>query len=119
MHRIFACMNWISLTEDNQLEQIKEESKKQPVVIFKHSTRCSISSMAKNRLERETPAENVSFYYLDLIRYRAISNKIAEEFHVHHESPQILLIKNGECTYDESHNGISMEEISSQAGVPM
>ncbi len=108
-------MNWIALTEGSQLEQIKEQSKQQPVVIFKHSTRCSISSMAKNRLERQTPADNTLFYYLDLIQYRAISNKIAEDFHVHHQSPQVLLIKNGECTYEESHNGISMEEITLEA----
>ena len=84
------------------------------MVIFKHSTTCSISSMAKNRLERETPATNTLFYYLDLRAYRAVSNKIAEEFHVHHESPQILLIKNGECTYEESHNGISMADIAAE-----
>ena len=107
-------MNWITLSEESQLEQIKEESRQQPVVIFKHSTTCSISAMAKNRLERETPAANTLFYYLDLKTYRAISNKIAEDFHVHHESPQILLIKNGECTYEESHNGISMKDIAEQ-----
>ncbi len=95
-------MNWIALTEDGQLEEIKEKSNQQPVVIFKHSTRCSISSMAKNRLERETPADNILFYYLDLIRYRPVSNKIAADFHVPHESPQILLIKNGECIYEEA-----------------
>ncbi len=72
--------------------------------------------MAKNRLEREIPAANTLFYYLDLIRYRPISNKIAEDFHVHHESPQILLIKNGECIYEESHNGISMADIADQLG---
>ena len=109
-------MNWIPLTEEAQLEQVKEQSTKQPVVIFKHSTRCSISSMAKSRLERETPAPNTLFYYLDLIAHRSLSNKVAELFHVHHESPQILLIKNGECTYDESHNGISMADIISESG---
>ena len=108
-------MNWIALTEETQLETIKEESKTQPIVIFKHSTRCNISSMSKNRLEREQAPDNVKFYYLDLIAHRAISNKIAEVFQVHHESPQVLLIKNGECTYDESHNGISMDEIAEQA----
>jgi len=108
-------MNWLDLTNEQQLETIVEQSKTQPVVIFKHSTRCSISSMAKNRIERETPPENVVFYYLDLIRYRSISNKIAEDFHVPHESPQVLLIKNGECIYEESHNGISMDEIAEQA----
>jgi bacillithiol system protein YtxJ len=107
-------MNWITITEESQLEKIKEQSKDQAVVIFKHSTRCSISTMAKNRLERETPAPNTIFYYLDLIRYRPISNKIAHDFQVHHESPQILLIKNGECTYEESHNGINMQEIATQ-----
>ena len=110
-------MNWIALTDEQQIEQIKEQSKQQPIVIFKHSTRCSISSMAKNRLEREVPANNVSFYYLDLLRYRPISNKIAEDFHVHHQSPQVLLIKNGEWTYEENHNGINMQEIAEQAGV--
>jgi bacillithiol system protein YtxJ len=108
-------MNWTPLTEEAQLETIKEESKEQPVVIFKHSTRCSISSMAKSRLEREEAPDDVKFYYLDLIAYRGLSNKIAEVFQVHHESPQVLVIKDGECTYDESHNGISMSELAEQA----
>ena len=94
------------------MQQINQESEQRPVVIFKHSTRCSISMMAKNRLEREAAPENTSFYYLDLLRYRHISNKIAETYSVHHESPQILVIKGGECTYEESHNGISMEDIA-------
>lgn len=108
-------MNWIALTDEAQLDTIVEESKSQPVVIFKHSTRCSISSMAKSRLDNEDQPDGVKFYYLDLIAYRPISNKVAEMFSVHHESPQVILIKNGECTYDESHNGINMEEIMEQA----
>ncbi|OJW82603.1 MAG: thioredoxin family protein [Bacteroidetes bacterium 46-16] len=108
-------MNWTELTEEAQLDKIKQESAQQAVVIFKHSTRCSISSMAKMRLEREQAPADIKFYYLDLIKYRAISNKIAELFSVWHESPQVLLIKNGECIYDESHNGISMQDIQEQA----
>ena len=107
-------MNWIPLTELAQLDLIKKQSFDSPQVIFKHSTRCSISSMALNRLERETPPTNTDFYFLDLIKYRAISNEIAEQFNVYHESPQILIIKNGECVYDESHQGISMFEIAEQ-----
>lgn len=110
-------MNWIDLNDEGQLTAIKEQSNTQPVVIFKHSTRCSISAMAKNRLDRETPGDNIAFYYLDLIKYRPISNLIAEEFKVHHESPQVLIIKNGECVYDDSHNGINMNDITEQAGV--
>jgi len=109
-------MNWIALTEEPQLEQIKEQSKQRSVVIFKHSTRCSISSMAKNRLERETPPADIPFYYLDLIAYRSLSNRIAADFQVQHQSPQILIIKNGECIYEESHNGINMQDIEEQSG---
>ena len=107
-------MNWMELTEEQQLEQIITQSKEKPIVIFKHSTRCSISAMAKNRLERETAPDGISFYYLDLIRFRAISNKIAEDFKVYHQSPQVLVIKNGDCTYEESHNGISMTDIAAE-----
>lgn len=108
-------MDWIQLTAATQLAEIKELSKSKPQVIFKHSTRCSISGVAKNRLERSKVPGNVDFYFLDLIRNREISNKIAEDFSVYHESPQVLLIKNGECVYDESHSGISMDEIEEQA----
>lgn len=107
-------MNWIKLTSAEQLTEIKERSNSKPQVIFKHSTRCSVSSMAKNRLERSEPPQNADFYYLDLIAYRSISNQIADEFQVYHESPQVLVIKNGACVYDESHSAISMDEISDQ-----
>lgn len=108
-------MDWKSLTAENQLDEIKERSQQKPQVIFKHSTRCSISSVAKSRLERAKAPEDVDFYFLDLIKYRDISNKIESDFKVHHESPQVLLIKNGECVYEESHNGISMDEIEEQS----
>ncbi len=108
-------MNWIVLSEEDQLEKIKEQSRQQPVVVFKHSTRCSISSMAKNRLERETAPADTAFYFLDLLRHRSLSNKIASDFQVHHESPQILVIKNGECIYEDSHNGINMRDIAEQS----
>ncbi|OSZ81853.1 thioredoxin family protein [Chitinophagaceae bacterium IBVUCB1] len=108
-------MNWIDLSDEAQLASIKQESATQPVVIFKHSTRCSISVMVKNRLDKAEQPDGIKFYYLDLLQHRNISNKVAEDFHVHHESPQVLLIKNGECIYDESHNGIFVEEIAEQA----
>ena len=109
-------MNWKSLTDTAEIDVIKEASFTKPQIIFKHSTRCSISSMAKSRLERATPAENTQFHYLDLIAHRDISALVADTFGVAHESPQILLINKGECVYDESHSGISMDEIAEQAG---
>ncbi len=108
-------MNWINLTEETQLEKIKDLSADKTQVIFKHSTRCSISSMAKNRLDKASTPSDIDFYYLDLIAYRNLSAKIVEQFNVTHESPQVLVIKNGSCIYDESHNGISMDDIIEQA----
>jgi bacillithiol system protein YtxJ len=107
-------MNWIHLTTEEQLENIKLKSATNPQVIFKHSTTCSISKMAFSRFERADAPDSIDFYYLDLLTYRPISNAIAEVFQVHHESPQILLIKNGECVYDESHYGIMMDELLEQ-----
>ncbi|MEO7444297.1 MAG: bacillithiol system redox-active protein YtxJ [Ferruginibacter sp.] len=109
-------MNWIPLEEEKTLDIIKENSNLKPQVIFKHSVRCSISSMAKSRLDRSPDREDIDFYYLDLIRHRSLSGKIAEEFKVEHESPQVLLIKNGACVYDDSHNSISMNDLVEQAG---
>lgn len=108
-------MNWKELTDEKQLEEIKKLSTSTPQLIFKHSTRCSISGMAKNRLERGPVPQGIDFYYLDLLRYRNISNKLESEFMVNHESPQVLLIRNGEVIYDESHSGISLQEIEEQA----
>ncbi|WP_207496802.1 bacillithiol system redox-active protein YtxJ [Aridibaculum aurantiacum] len=110
-------MNWIPLTDESQLQDIVLKSNSKPQVIFKHSTRCSISSMAKSRLERSSVPEDADFYYLDLIAYRNISNKIAQDFNVYHESPQVLVIRNGECVYDESHGSIDMEEIREQVTI--
>jgi bacillithiol system protein YtxJ len=108
-------MNWIPLTSENQLSDIVTKSSEKPQVIFKHSTRCSTSSMVLNRLERSDSSDTVDFYFLDLIQYRHISALIAENFHVAHESPQVLVIKNGNCTFDESHFAIQMDEILEQS----
>jgi len=108
-------MNWIPLQTSEQLEDIIQKSTIRAQVIFKHSTRCSISGLAKSRLDKETAPENSDFYFLDLISNRHLSNKVAELFKVYHESPQVLVIRDGVCIYDESHMGISMKEISSQA----
>jgi bacillithiol system protein YtxJ len=110
-------MAWISLTSDTQLNEIVAKSAERPQVIFKHSTRCSISSVAQQRLQKGNLPEDIDFYHLDLLAYRSISNKVAELFQVHHESPQVLVIKDGKCIYDESHMAISMNDIVEQAKV--
>ena len=104
-------MNWREFTSESALDDIKMRSAEKPQVIFKHSTRCSISSMAKSRLERAVAPDGIEFNYLDLIAHRNVSAKIAEVFDVEHASPQVLIIKDGTCIYDESHSAINMDEI--------
>ncbi|MES2448640.1 MAG: bacillithiol system redox-active protein YtxJ [Bacteroidota bacterium] len=105
-------MQWTSLTDTAQLDEIKKQSGYS--VIFKHSTRCSVSLMAKRGFESDWDVipENTALYFLDLISHRDISAQIAELFQVHHESPQVLLIKDGECIFDASHSDISADEIA-------
>jgi bacillithiol system protein YtxJ len=102
-------MNWIALTDYSQIQKALEQS--EPFLVFKHSTRCSISSMAKSRFERNYELESVQAFYLDLIAYREISNQLSADFGIKHQSPQLLLIQSGTCTYNASHNSIDLEEI--------
>ncbi|HZH37352.1 MAG TPA: bacillithiol system redox-active protein YtxJ [Flavisolibacter sp.] len=110
-------MQWNHLTDEEQLKALIAKSSSQPQVIFKHSTRCSISSVAYQRLQKAKQPDDIDFYYLDLIAHRPLSNKIADLFKVHHESPQVLVIKDGKCIYDESHLAISMTDIVDGARV--
>jgi bacillithiol system protein YtxJ len=107
-------MNWTELNSKQQIEEIKKESESQPVLIFKHSTRCAVSSTALNRLERNWKPEEVAplkMYYLDLLSHRNVSQSIAESFDVEHESPQVLILKNGNPIYVRSHLAIAFDEI--------
>lgn len=108
-------MHWIHLTDEEQLKQIITKSQSRPQVIFKHSTRCSISAVALQRLQKAAQPWDIDFYFLDLLAYRGLSNRVAETFKVHHESPQVLLIRDGGCIYEESHMGISMNDILDHA----
>lgn len=107
-------MNWRMLREERQLSEINQESVEKFVVIFKHSTRCSTSALAINRLEREWQENEMKDfvpYFVDIINCRNISNYIALQYAVEHESPQVLVIKGGQCVYHTSHLGISYAEI--------
>ncbi|MCO5937164.1 bacillithiol system redox-active protein YtxJ [Mucilaginibacter sp. RB4R14] len=106
-------MEWISLDTADQIDNIKQQAGYS--LIFKHSTRCSISMMAKRRFEMdwENLPSDMPLYFLDLIKHRDLSAKVAEDFSVHHESPQMLLIKDGECVLDQSHGSISVDEAMS------
>ena len=110
-------MNWLMLIDRKQLTELDQQSfdnSVKGVLIFKHSTRCSISDLALNRLERTWGAADkiLPVYYLDLLKYQSLSAEIAFKYHVMHESPQILIIKDGKCIYSASHSSISFQEIN-------
>lgn len=106
-------MTWLPLTAPEQIAQLVERSHQVPCLIFKHSTHCSISSIAKYRLEEDWPfgPDELSCYFLDLLAHRSTSNAVAAQLQVHHESPQIILLLKGEVILDASHLGISVAEI--------
>lgn len=101
-------VNWIPLRTLEQLDKIATLSKTETVVIFKHSTRCGISRNVLKMFEKSFDKElsKLKVYYLDLLNYRAISDEIAKQFHVIHQSPQLLVIKNEVVVVHASHYDI-------------
>jgi bacillithiol system protein YtxJ len=109
-------MKWNTLHQVSQLENIYKESAGQPVLIFKHSTRCSTSRLVLDRLQRnwkEEEMKEVKLYFLDLLTYRDISNAIQQYYGVVHQSPQVLIIRNGQSVFNCSHFSIDYAELKS------
>lgn len=104
---------WVSLVDKGQLDEIEELSKIRPQAVFKHSTTCGVSRMVLNMFKSSYGLEpsQMDFYFLDLHAYRDISNAIADKFGVVHQSPQLLIIKNGVVVSHSSHGGISEIEL--------
>lgn len=104
---------WQPLKKEAQLEEIKEASYQKPQLIFKHSVTCGISAQANHTLEASTEelAEKFDLHYLDLLSFRSVSNKVADEFEVRHQSPQVLLVKEGKVIYHTSHFSIQPAKI--------
>lgn len=113
-------MNWIRIEAQGQLQEVDAISEKHYAIIYKHSTRCGISSASLRRLEEEyqtSPDTGIVHYFLDILKFREISSAIAERYGVKHESPQILLIRNGQCVYHRSHQAISYDSVRKQIQV--
>ncbi|MEZ4758030.1 MAG: bacillithiol system redox-active protein YtxJ [Flavobacteriales bacterium] len=106
-------MNWLPLNDPAQLAEIDQLSISRPVLILKHSTRCNISAAALARLDRSgTPERLEPAYYLDLLRFRPLSNAIEARYGIAHASPQVLIIRNGKCVFDTSHFGIVFRDVA-------
>ncbi|MCX7552161.1 bacillithiol system redox-active protein YtxJ [Xanthomarina sp. F2636L] len=103
---------WIALTSVPQLDEVAKKSKTKTQVIFKHSTRCGISRMVMNQfIDAYDVNVNLDLYYLDLLNYRDVSNETGYKFQVMHESPQLLIIKNGVVVAHASHGSINSLDI--------
>ena len=107
-------LSWTPLISVEEINTIKEISKNQSILIFKHSTRCGISRMVMKQFESLFNEENkhLKVYYLDLLNFREVSSKLSEVFQVIHQSPQLLVIKNGISVYNESHYEITKVNLS-------
>ena len=105
--------SWQDISQEAQVKELSEASFNKPQVIFKHSTSCGISAHAQHRLASATRelGESADLHYLDLLRYRPISNKIATDLGVPHQSPQVIVLKDGEVIYKSSHFSIDPQDI--------
>ena len=106
-------VKFFTLDNIEQFDEIDEISQTKPVVLFKHSTRCSISRMALKQFDAEFnyPEEKIDWYLLDLLNHRDLSNEIASRYNVMHQSPQIIVIRNGKAVFNASHDSISAEDL--------
>ncbi|WP_445430483.1 bacillithiol system redox-active protein YtxJ [Chryseobacterium indoltheticum] len=105
---------WKTIRSEEDLENAVKQSYENRVAIFKHSTSCFISKTVLKNFEKEienSDDQNVSFYFLDLLAFRPISNKIAEDFAIRHESPQLIVLENGKAINNASHQDISLSQI--------
>ena len=106
-------VNWIPLNSLEQIKTIKELSKSETILVFKHSTRCGISGMVIKRFENlfDSSMNNIKVYYLDLLNYRKVSDEVGYSFQVQHQSPQLLIIRNEVAVLSVSHYDIATVNI--------
>ena len=104
---------FFTLNKMEQFDEIDEISHTKPVVLFKHSTRCIISRTVLKQFDAEFqfPEDKIDWYLLDLLNHRDLSNEIASRYNVVHQSPQIVVIRNGKAVFNESHDSISVEDL--------
>ncbi len=102
--------SWINVSDSTHLDQILEDKSK-TCIIFKHSTACGVSEIVLHRMKDLKNSSDYDVCYVDILKHRAVSDYIAEKFAVRHESPQVLLIKESECIYEESHLDIQVSEL--------
>ncbi|UZT98386.1 bacillithiol system redox-active protein YtxJ [Chryseobacterium fluminis] len=104
---------WKNIENEEDLKAAIEASYQHKIGIFKHSTSCFISKTVLRNFEKELEGQdgNPVVYYLDLLAHRPLSNKIAEDFGIRHESPQFIVLENGKAINNASHQDISLSQL--------
>jgi bacillithiol system protein YtxJ len=107
-------MDWHEVTREAQVDQVIQQSQNKPQALLKHSTRCSISGIAKSRLEQAIAQQSleVDWHLLNVVKYRQLAQYVEEKLNVQHESPQLLVLVNGECVLDQDHMDIQLAEVA-------
>lgn len=96
---------WFPIKDESSLRGLVEGKSTEPMVILKHSERCSISFMAMSRLEKR-PDDRIKYYLLNVIEQRRLSNLLEELTETKHESPQLFLFNRGDLVLIKSHMSI-------------
>ncbi len=114
-------INWTSVKHPTQIDEIVELSRQKTCLIYKHSPTCSISSMARHRLEGswDFQEQDLATFFVDVVYDRPLSQQMAQTFGVRHESPQILVIKDGQCIHHSSHLDISVRDLKGVVESPL
>ena len=105
------------ITSIDELNDCLESTSERPVFVFKHSTRCPISSGANSRVAKFLEGKKdenggvPEFYLLKVVESRAVSNALAEQLGVAHQSPQLILIDKGRSVWNTSHHNINADNI--------
>lgn len=105
---------WHSISEEGEIAEILLSSNDKPQVIYKHSTRCATSFFALKNVQglAEAVREKADFYMVDVIGQRRLSFQIAEQLGVRHESPQLIILKDGEVFWHGSHHNVNDEVLA-------
>lgn len=108
-------MNWKEITTLEEWNEIIEKSSERGQVILKHSTTCPVSSNALHEYEqylKDTPNDQMEYTLVKVIESRPVSNQIAEDLGVKHESPQIIFIKDKDKYWSASHWAVTKAHIA-------
>jgi bacillithiol system protein YtxJ len=104
--------NFAPVTDAGELDELLARSHDAPVILFKHSTTCPISARAHRQMSElsNDVAGRISLVIVQ--RARELSRRVAEQTGIQHESPQTIILRNGQAVWSASHFDITAEAVT-------